>query len=60
MTADKPQGNNQVDPDFSQGANPIPTRAHSIKERGASPERYASSGMERAMGALADKTHKTK
>ena len=42
-----------------QGVNPRPTRAP-LQARPASPGQYASSGMEQAMGALADKLHPTK
>lgn len=47
------------DQEFGQGANPVPTRAP-LERREASPSKYNTSGMERAMGALADKTHKPK
>jgi hypothetical protein len=40
-----------------QGANPTPTRAP-LAPRSASPAEYATSGMERALGQLADKTHR--
>lgn len=41
------------------GANPAPTRAP-LASRSASPGGYATSGMERAMGAHADKEHPVK
>lgn len=44
------------DPDAS-GDNPKPTRKP-LAEREASPARYATSGMEQAMGEQADKLHK--
>lgn len=40
-----------------QGANPTPTRAP-LAPRSASPASYATSGMESALGGLADKLHK--
>lgn len=46
--------NNGVDP---TNHNPKPTRAP-LERREASPDKYATSGMERALGSLADKTHK--
>lgn len=41
------------------GNNPKPTRAP-LHDRSASPANYASSGMESAMGAHADKMHPPK
>lgn len=41
---------------FGQGANPKPTKAP-LQSRSASPARFNTSGMENAMGSLADKTH---
>lgn len=40
-----------------QGANPKPTRS-GISARSSAPAAYNTSGMESALGALADKTHK--
>lgn len=52
-------GGSQDEAPFQRAAHdPVPTRQLNIKDRSASPDRYATSGMERAMGALADKTHK--
>lgn len=45
--------------EHGQGDNPVPTKAP-LQRREGSPRKYASSGMERAMGDLADKTHKPK
>lgn len=42
--------------DEVQGHNPPPTRAP-LASRSASPAGYNTSGMERAMGAHADKMH---
>lgn len=42
---------------FGQGANPKPTNAR-MKNQGSAPDKYATSGIERAMGAQADKIHK--
>lgn len=41
------------------GVNPAPTKAP-LAPRSASPAAYATSGMESALGALADKTHPPK
>ncbi len=53
-------GGSQDDPSLkgSQGSNPVPTRGP-IAARSASPAAYATSGIERAMGAHADKMHPT-
>ena len=44
---------------YANGENPKPTKAP-LERRSASPNdpRYATSGIEQAMGALADKLHK--
>jgi hypothetical protein len=42
-----------------QGANPPPTRAP-LAPRSGSPAEYNTSGMERALGQLADKTHRSR
>jgi hypothetical protein len=44
---------------FGQGKSQRPTNA-GLQRREASPSELNSSGMERAMGALADKMHKPK
>lgn len=51
-------GGSQDEAPFQRGHDPAPTRQLNIKDRSSAPDRYASSGMERAMGNLADKTHK--
>lgn len=53
-------GGSQDEAPFTRGHDPVPDRSLAIKDRSASPDRYATSGMERAMGSLADKTHKPK
>lgn len=53
----KPLGGSQDDADFSQGHNPPPTR-RAMQDRESAPAKYNMSGMEHALGALADKTHK--
>lgn len=45
------------DPVDTMGANPRPTRGP-LQGRSGSPAGYNTSGMEAALGALADKTHK--
>ena len=40
-----------------QGANPVPSRGP-LQSRSASPAAYNTSGMETALGALADREHK--
>jgi hypothetical protein len=52
-----PMGGSQDDPQFETGHNPKPTRSR-LQDREASPAKYNTSGMESAMGNLADKTHK--
>lgn len=42
---------------FGQGDNPKPTN-DKLKNKGSSPAKYATSGIEAAMGAQADKIHK--
>lgn len=42
---------------FGQGENPKPTNAK-LERRSGSPKEYATSGIEAAMGAQADKIHK--
>lgn len=42
-----------------QGANPAPTRKP-LADRSSAPDGYATSGMERAMHAHADKVHPVK
>lgn len=54
---DGARGASQNDPDFSQGANPKPTRG-GLQDRSSAPDKYNTSGIESSMGALADKTHK--
>jgi hypothetical protein len=51
-------GGNQDDPSIgaSQGENPKPTRGP-LATRSASPDAYATSGMERAMHAQANREH---
>lgn len=44
---------------FGQGANPPPTKGP-LASRSASPKQYATSGMEKALGAHADKVHPPK
>jgi hypothetical protein len=55
--AKTPMGGSQDDPQFETGHNPKPTRSR-LQDREASPAKYNTSGMESAMGNLADKTHK--
>lgn len=52
----RPRGASQDDADFSQGHNPAPTRT-ALQDRESAPAKYNTSGMEAAMGALADKEH---
>jgi hypothetical protein len=47
------------EPKDGNGANPKPTK-QPLQTRSASPTRYNTSGMESALGALADKTHPPK
>jgi hypothetical protein len=44
---------------FGQGEHSKPTRAP-LQRREASPDKYTTSGMERALGGLADKEHQVK
>lgn len=48
-----------ADQAFGQGTNPAPTKAP-LAPRSSSPAAYATSGMERALGSLADRVHKPK
>lgn len=43
----------------NQGANPRPTNAR-LQDRSSAPDKYATSGMERAMHAHANRVHSTK
>ena len=49
-------GGSQDDPIVQNGAHAKPTRGP-LQDRSASPEKYNTSGMEAAMGQLADKEH---
>ncbi len=51
------EGADAHDREFGQGANPRPTKGP-LQDRQASPARYSTSGMEQALGQLADKTHR--
>lgn len=50
------RGGAQTLPDHSVDHNPKPTRAR-LQDRESAPAKYNTSGMEGAMGALADKEH---
>lgn len=56
MSKDPFRGSSQDLPDHSVDHNPKPTRAR-LQDREGSPAKYNTSGMEGAMGALADKEH---
>lgn len=47
----------RAEQEFGQGEHSKPTKAP-LQRREGSPEKYNTSGMERALGGLADKTHK--
>lgn len=44
---------------FGQGKNPAPTRAP-LQDRSSAPDKYTTSGMERALHAHANKVHPVK
>jgi hypothetical protein len=57
MSRVRTEEQDRAEQEFGQGDNPKPTKAP-LQRREASPAKYATSGMERALGELADKTHK--
>lgn len=57
MSTQRTQEQDQLEQATGQGANPAPTR-NGISARTSAPAEYATSGMEKAMGDLADKIHK--
>lgn len=57
MPTQRSEEQDRAEQQFGQGRNPRPTNAP-LKTQSASPAAYATSGVERALGQLADKIHR--